>query len=199
MDEQRVQEMARAIENNQQDSPALTIDPASNTMSVVGNPNDTHPTSGKYKITYAYRDGEIPEEDKKSLRKDPNQDIWYADVEYENRRVRPAYRTRVTSILLSILADIGVITEKGYSPTDMTTEAGMKFLEHTEEVVELACIVLGERRERVEYMNDLVDFFNQLLNNEHNLINEATNFLASSSTTKNTQSQPTEQASSTQG
>lgn len=186
MDEDKVKAMAEAIENNQQDSPALTTDPASNTMSVVGDANNTHPTTGEYKITYAYRDGEIPDADKADLRKDPNQDIWYADVTYQNCRVKPIYRTKVTALMLEILADLGIITERGYSVTDFTAEVGMKFLQHIDDVLELAVCVIGEKRERLQYMNDPVDFFNQLLKNEPNLINEATNFLASSSTDKPT-------------
>lgn len=181
MSPEQVKEMADAIENNQQDSPALTIDPKSNKMSVVGDPNNTHPTKGEYKITYEYYPDEVPDEDKPNLKhiNEGDIDVYIAEVTYTNRRVKPLYRTKVVTTLLSILGDLDVLNEDGYTAEQLNEESGKIIINHTEEILDLAVLVLDERRERLEHARELVTFLTQLLQNEPNIINETSNFLAS--------------------
>ena len=184
MDIEKMQkQLGDAIDNNQKDSPAMTIDPATNKMSVVGNPNNTHPTSGRYVVTYEYYPEEVAEEDKKSLEhvvdKKNGIDKYLLKVTYENRRVKPLYRTQVVTTLLDILGDLNVLTEDGHYTSEQLSDAGKVFINHTSDLMELARIVLDESPERLEHATELITFLTQLLENEPNIINEVTNFLAS--------------------
>lgn len=186
MQPEQLQEMKNAIEQNQNDSPALSIDPATNKMSVVGNPNNIHPTKGEYKIEYEYQPYEVAEEDKSMFKhivdESKNIDKYVTTVTYENRRVKPLYRNQVVTILLGILGDVGVLQERGYSAEELTEKSGEVFIKHTEDMLELARIVLDEDRERLEHAPQLITFLTQLLENEPNLVNETSNFLASLNT-----------------
>lgn len=185
----QIDALAKAIDNNQQDSPTLALDPDSKKMTVVGNPNNTHPSSGEYKIVFAYRPDEVTEEDKKTLKYDKARDLYLATVTYTNRRVRPVYRMQVTSLLLNTLADVGIITSRGYASSVVNAASGQIFLNHTTDILTMAEVVLGESKERLEYMDDTVSFVTQLVNNEPNILQEALGFLRSGSQKQQTKDQ----------
>lgn len=189
---EQLAQMAQAIDNNMQDSPAVSIDPKSNNVSVVGDPNNLHPTSGDYTIVYEYLPEEISATDRTMLDYDPSTKRYTGTLHYKNKRVKPLYRTKVASILLSILTDIGVLTEEGYTSEALQAHVGEVFINHTEDILELASLVLGERKERLEHARELFTFLVQLIENEPNIINETNNFLESmqkTSTTQTTQTQ----------
>lgn len=176
---EQLAQMAQAIDNNMQDSPAISIDPKSNNVSVVGDPNNLHPTNGDYTIVYEYMPEEISATDQSMLDYDPERKIYTGTLHYKNKRVKPLYRTKVSSILLTILTDIGVLTEEGYSAKMLQAHVGDVFINHTEDILELASLVLGERKERLEHARELFIFLVQLIENEPNIINETSNFLES--------------------
>ena len=184
---EQLAQMAQAIDNNMQDSPAVSIDPKSNNVSVVGDP-----TNGDYTIVYEYLPEEISATDRSMLDYDPNTKRYTGTLHYKNKRVKPLYRTKVSSILLTILTDIGVLTEEGYTSSALQAHVGEVFINHTEDILELASLVLGERKERLEHARELFTFLVQLIENEPNIINETNNFLESmqkTSTTQTTQTQ----------
>lgn len=204
MDIEKMQkQLGDAIDNNQKDSPAMTIDPATNKLSVVGNPNNTHPTSGKYKVTYEYYPEEVAEEDKHNFKhivdKKNGIDKYLLTVTYENRRVKPLYRTQVVTILLGVLGDLNVLTEDGHYTSEQLSDAGKVFIDHTSDMMELARIVLDEKPERLEHATELITFMTQLLENEPNIINEVTNFLASLDTASLTKLAKVQKTNTTQG
>lgn len=167
-----------AIDGNAQPSPQLSLDPASSKMSVVGDPNDVKPTKGNYKLTFIYNEDEITNEDKAKMKKQAD-GTYAVTVEYENRRVKPLYRTKVTLIVGRILSDMGVVTADGYNSEMLAVKATETLVDHIEDMAEVARMVLGIPREQMEYMSgdELAIFFSQLLDNEPNIIKEAVVFL----------------------
>lgn len=198
MTPQAVKEMKEAIDNNQQDSPSLNLDPKDNKMFVVGDPNNTHPTKGDYKITYEYTPDMVNEEDKQKLEYDEQRGVYLATVTYTGKRVKPLYRTKVTTMLLNLMAEVGVMTEKGYTSEMINEETGLMFVSQTEQILELASLVLGESKEHLEYASELWSFVTQLMQNEPNILQETQNFLASLKNRQKTQSNPTANTSTTQ-
>ena len=198
MTPQAVKEMKEAIDNNQQDSPSLNLDPKDNKMFVVGDPNNTHPTKGDYKITYEYTPDMVNEEDKQKLEYDEQRGVYLATVTYTGKRVKPLYRTKVTTMLLNLMAEVGVMTEKGYTSEMINEETGLMFVSQTEQILELASLVLGESKEHLEYASELWSFVTQLMQNEPNILQETQNFLASLNNRQKTQSNPTANTSTTQ-
>lgn len=177
---EQVKAMKDAIENNQQDSPTLTIDPQSKTTAVVGDPNNLHPTSGNYTITFEYRPDEVAEADKPFLTYVQETNKYIVKVDYKNCRVKPLYRTKIVSLLLNIMVDLEVVKNDGtYTAEAITTQAGEILLNHTKEILEIAVLVLGEKKERLEHAQELVSFLTALVDNEPNILNEVGNFLES--------------------
>lgn len=179
LSQEQVLAMKEAIDNNQQDSPSLNIDAKSGKMFVVGDPNNTHPTKGEYKITYAYTEDMVNEQDKKNLKYDETSGMYLATVTYEGKRVKPLYRTKVTVLLANLLTEVGILTEKGYSSKMVDENMGMLFVSQTEQILEIASLVLGETKEHLEYAVELWSFIMQLLQNEPNMLQETMNFLVS--------------------
>lgn len=178
--------MKKAIDNNQQDSPSLNLDPKTNKMFVVGDPNNIQPTKGEYKITYEYTPDMVTEEDKKNLKYIEEFDVYRVEVTYKNCRVKPIYRSKITLMILNIMTEIEAMTEKGYTSENINYETGLIFLNHTDEIIELASMVLGETKEHLAYATELWSFFMQFLVNEPNILQESFNFLQSSLTKGNT-------------
>ena len=179
MPPQAVEEMKKAIDENQQDSPSLNLDPKSNKMFVVGDPNNTHPTKGEYKITFEYTPDMVNEEDKKNLKYDEDRGVYLVTVTYTGKRVKPLYRTKVVTLLLNLMTEIGVMSESGYTSKIITEESGLMFVNQTEQILELASLVLGEPKERLEYASELYSFVTQLMQNEPNILQETQGFLES--------------------
>lgn len=172
------QKMAKAIERNATDSPALSVDEKAHKVSVVGDPSDIKPTSGDYKLTFVYPADEVTEEDKQRMVK--NDDGEYTvTVEYKGKRVKPLYRSKVALRLAKIMAEMDVMNADGYSTEVLTQNATMTLADHVEDMGEIARMVLGVPANQVEYMqpDELAVFFSQLLDNEPNIMKEAVGFL----------------------
>ena len=103
------------IDKNSQPSPSLSIDPDTNKMSVVGDPNETKPTKGNYKLSFLYPADMVSAEDKARMKYQEDTDEYLAVVNYENCRVKPLYRTKITLLVSRILSDMGVIDKDGLS------------------------------------------------------------------------------------
>lgn len=172
------QQVKDAVDNNSQPSPQISLDPESSKMSVVGDPNDVKPTKGEYKLTFIYNEDELSDADKEKMKK-LDDGTYSVTVEYQNRRVKPLYRTKVTLLVGRILGDMGVITVDGYNSDMLANRATETLVEHIEDMADVARMVLGVPREQMEYMSgdELAIFFSQLLNNEPNIVKEAVVFL----------------------
>lgn len=171
-----------SIDNNASESPQISLDPESNKMSVLGDPNETQPTKGNYKLTFRYPASDISADDRTKMVYDKETDEYVANVAYESRRVKPLYRMRVTLLVSRILSDMGVLSKDGYNSDVVSNKAGEVLVDHIEDIADLARMILNVPKEQVEYMDTegLAEFFGQLLDNEPNLIKEAVVFLMQS-------------------
>lgn len=180
-----IDEMANAIkqgiDNNSTDSPALSIDPESKQISVVGDPTQIAPTDGKYTITFIYPADEISEADKQNMKVNPeNKDEYLMTVTYVDKRIKPLYRTTISMDVAMLMTKMNVITNDGGYTTDGLGRAAVRvFLDNIELIARIAKNVLGIPEEQIDYLSpeSLVEFFTQLLNNEPNLLKEAVGFL----------------------
>ena len=185
-DDVNLESMANAlkqgIDNNAQDSPRLSIDPDSQKMSVVGDPNNIKLTPKTYNLVFVYSADEVSEEDKVKMKYLEETNEYLAVVSYPGVRVKPLYRTKVMMMLDNILADLGVMTKDGYSSDMVNTYAAKLLTNHITEIAELTNLVLGVPEEQVSHLNAgcLYEFFNTLIDNEKNILAEGSNFLSSS-------------------
>lgn len=168
------------MEKNDQDSPQLSIDPDTQKMAVVGDPNKTQPTNGNYKLTFIYDADEVTEEDKKNmkLRKDTNE--YEVQMEFFGKRVRPLYRQKIDLILVDVFEAMDVLDKDGYT-TEVTREgASISLMSNIDKLGEVAKVVCGLSDELTEHLDPfgLADFLNQLLVNEPNILKESVAFLA---------------------
>lgn len=195
---QGAEAIKQAVDNNSQPSPQLSLDSKSSKMSVIGDPNEVQPTKGEYRLKFIYDEDEVSAEDKARMTKQAD-GTYSVVVKYENRRVKPLYRTKVTLLVSRILSDMGVITEDGYNSDMLTDRATETLVDHIEDVAEIARMVLSVPREQMEYMSgdELAIFFSQVLNNEPNIIKEAVVFLGQQLKTKATTVNPTTEKAST--
>lgn len=170
--------LKEGIDNNAQDSPRLNIDPDSQKMAVVGDPNNVKPANKPYHLVFCYPEDAVSEEDKLKMKKVG--DEYVATVTYENVRVKPLYRTKVAMTITKIMVDLGVVTKAGYSTDNVNAIAAQLLTNHLMEISELAKLVLDVPEEQIPFLNAgcLYDFFNTLLNNEPNIMQEGTNFLS---------------------
>lgn len=191
--EPQAQGIKDAIDHNAADSPALSIDPESNKMSIVGDPNNTQPTSGDYQLTFLYPADSLTSDDKAKMVYHEETDEYSATVKYGKRRIKPLYRMRVTLLVARVLEDMNVINKDGYNSDMVTNLAGGILLDHIEDIAEIARMVLGVPREQMDYMDSdgLAGFFNQLMENEPNLIRESVVFLTQSSQQRSQNASPT--------
>lgn len=166
------------IDNNAQDSPRLNIDPDSQKMAVVGDPNNVKPKNTPYHLVFVYPEDTISEEDKLRMKKEG--DEYIATVEYPNVRVKPLYRTKVAMLVTNILIDLNVITKDGYSSDNVNMITAKLLTDHLTEIADLVHFVLDVPKEQIPYLNAgcLYEFFTTLLNNEPNIMQEGTNFLS---------------------
>lgn len=167
------------IDNNASDAPAMSIDPKTQQVSVVGDPNKINETNGDYTLTFIYPEEVLTEEDKAKMKK--NEDGEYeAKMNYSGKRVKPIHRTKVAMILAKILAATGILLEDGSYTTDLISKKTEEvFIAQIDDLAEVAHIVLDIPEEQLAYLNayDLIGFFVQLLANEPNIIKESANFL----------------------
>lgn len=185
-----IDQMAEAIkggiDNNSTDAPAMSIDPKTQQVSVVGDPNNVKPTSGTYAITFTYPEDVVAPEDRGRMKK--NEDGEYvATVTYEGKRVKPLHRTTIAMDLAEILGGMDMFTDDGGYTTDtLNRRAAKVFLQKIDIVADVAVKVLDIPQEQAQYMSpeSLVEFFIQLMNNEPNIVKESASFLDSSSVQK---------------
>lgn len=171
-----------AIDNNDTDNPYATVDPATGKMAVVGDATKLDVKNFQYEIEYEYTADMLTAEDKAQCKEIDGR--YFLKLIYTNKRVRPIYRTKVVMILTRILADALVVDTEGYSSDFVEGQMIMKILdEHLDDVLEIARMVLGVDKERLEFMTmpSLADFLATFLNNEPNIIKECVNFLSRSS------------------
>lgn len=170
--------LKKGIDNNAKDSPRLNIDPDSQKMAVVGDPNNIKPANKPYTLVFVYPEEAVTEEDKLRMKKVDGE--YVASVSYPNVRVKPLYRTKVAMTLTGIMTDLGVITKDGYT-SDMVNSITARLLtNHLVEIAELVQLVLDVPKEQIPYLNAgcLYEFFTTLLDNEPNILQEGTNFLS---------------------
>lgn len=175
----------KGIDGNSSDAPAMSIDPKTQQVSVVGNPNNIKPTDGNYVISFVYPEESLTEDDKLKMKKNPdNEHEYIAEVKYVGRRVKPLYRTTVSMDIADMLVKMDLLTnDGGYSTDGLGRRAARVFLENIDTIARIAKNVLDIPEEQVGYMSpeSLVEFFVQLMQNEPNVIKEAASFLEPSS------------------
>lgn len=184
-----IDEMAKAIkggiDNNSTDAPAMSIDPKTQQVSVVGDPNKIKSTNGNYTIAFVYPSEELTEDDKAKMVKNPdNPNEYIAEVTYVGKRVKPLYRTTVSMDIADMLVKMDVLTnDGGYNTDGLGRRAARVFLSNIDVIARIAKNVLDIPDEQVGYMSPdtLVQFFVQLMDNEPNLVKEAAGFLEPSS------------------
>lgn len=169
----------KGIDNNATDAPAMSIDPKTQQVSVVGDPNKINETKGDYKIKFVYADSDLSEEDKSKMKKNENGE-YEATMTYLNKRVKPLHRTKVAMVLAKILAASGVLLEDGSYTTDTISRKTEEiFINQIDDLAEIAKIVLDIPESQLQYIDayGLIDFFLQLLANEPNIVKESASFL----------------------
>lgn len=168
------------MEKNSQDSPQLSIDPDTQKMAVVGDPNQVQPTNGDYKLTFVYGASEVSEDDKAQMKYREDSDEYEFTVEYKGKRVKPLYRQKIDLILADVFDHMGVLDQDGYT-TDVNREnTTMALLGDTDKLGEVAGIVCGLTEDQVGHLDafGLAEFLNQLLVNEPNILKESVAFLS---------------------
>lgn len=178
--EKMAEALKRGIDNNAQDSPRLNIDPDSQKMAVVGDPNNVKTQPKPYSLVFCYPEEMLSEEDKVKMQKVDGE--YFATVSYPNIRVKPLYRTKVAMVVTNILVDLGVITREGYTSEMVNAISARLLTNHLTEIAEVVELVLNVPKEQTPYLNAgcLYEFFVTLLENEPNILQEGTNFLSSS-------------------
>ena len=175
------EKIKEAVDNNATDNPHATIDPTSGKMAVVGDATEIDVPTYAYEVEFEYTPEMLTADDKKSCKEVDGR--YYLTLTYQNKRVKPIYRTKVVMILTRILADAMIIDAEGYSSDYVEGNMIMKILdEHHEDVLDLAHFVLGVEKSQLEYMTmpSLGIFFGDLIKNEPNIIEECVNFLSQS-------------------
>lgn len=173
------------IDNNSTDAPAMSLDPKTSQVSVVGDPNKIGTTSGDYSITFSYPADEVSEEDKKKMKLNKETGEYEATITYTNMRVRPLYRTTVAMATAEILAQADVILQDGsYTSDTITRDTIRVFLSNIERMANIAKTTLNIPEDQMQYVrpDSLIEFFVQMLDNEPNIIKESAAFLPQSFT-----------------
>lgn len=176
-----VKALQGGIDGNSTNAPQMSIDPKTSAVSVVGDPNKIDNGPRPYKILFTYPGDEITEEDKVKMKpSEESEGEYLAEITYEGKRVRPIHRTKISMYVGNIFNDMGLFQEDGsYDSATLTNESARVFLNHIEEIADMARMVLDIPESQVQYIRSdcLVDFFVDLLYNEPNVIKEAASFL----------------------
>ena len=100
-------------------------------------------------------------------------------MHYKNKRIKPLYRGKVIALLTKITTQVKILRGDGYTSDLDNMSLSQALLEHPEDLVEIAKIVLGVPESQVEYITpkSLIDFVTQLIHNENNILKEAHHFL----------------------
>ena len=167
-----------AIDNNATDNPHPSVDLDTGKMAVVGDATEIEVPNYKYEIEFEYTKDMLTPEDMKACKEEDGR--YFLTLTYENRRVKPIYRTKVVLILTRVLADALIVDTEGYSSDFVEQNVIMKVLdEHLDDILELARMTLGVDKAQLEYMTlpSAANFFASLLKNEPNIIEECVRFL----------------------
>lgn len=179
-----LQEAAKTIqhgmEENSKESPQLSIDPDTQKMAVVGDPNQIKPTNGDYTLTFLYSADEITEIDKESMKYREETDEYAAEIKYIGKRVKPLYRQKIDLILADIFEQMGVLDQTGFDTSKIQEQTSVVLLDNIDKLAEIAYLVCGIPKDQIDHLDalGLADFLAQLLENEPNILKESVAFLA---------------------
>lgn len=184
----------KGMDENSQDSPQLSIDPDTQKMAVIGDPNKVQPTNGDYKLTYIYSADEVTENDKKNMEYREETDEYAVTVFYTGKRVKPLYRQKIDLILADIFEQMGVLDTTGYDTDTISAFSAEVLMNNIDKIADIAYMVCGIPKEQVEHLDPygLADFLAQLLANEPNILKESVAFLARRSQLLRANGKPTE-------
>lgn len=190
-------EIQDAINNNSQPSPHISIDPDTNKVGVVGDPNIVKPTSGDYTVEFELDEETASPEDIKMAKYNKELNKYIMTVNFKGKRVKPLYRSRVVFLILGILTSLDVMDQEGYTTSGFPSNFSSKLLSHIVEIGEIMQLVLGIDKDKIEYVSDIsaLSFFADLLNNEPNICKECIGFLGQQMATekRKTENQNTQQ------
>lgn len=179
-----LQDAARIIkqgmDNNSKESPQMSIDPDTQKMAVVGDPNQIKPTNGDYTLTFLYSADEITEMDKKNMKYREDTDEYAAEIKYLGKRVKPLYRQKIDILLADLFEQMGVLDQTGFDTSRVQEQTSFVLLNNIDKVAEIAYLVCGIPKDQVDHLDalGLADFLGQLLANEPNILKESVAFLA---------------------
>lgn len=167
------------MESNGQDSPQLSIDPDTQKLAVVGDPNQVQPTNGYYKLTFLYSADELSEADKENMKFREDTEEYEVTIEYKGKRVKPLYRQKIDLLLADIFEGMGVLGTEGYNPDAVKNTASLSLMSDIDKVADIAYMVCDIPKDQVLHLDPfgLADFLNQLLVNEPNILKESVAFL----------------------
>ena len=186
----------KGMEDNSKESPQLSIDPDTQKMAVVGDPNQIQPTNGDYKLTYIYSPDELTEEDKSNMKYREETDEYEVTVSYYGKRVKPLYRQKIDLLLADIFEEMGLLDSTGYNPSNVNnTMTSNALLNNIDKVAEIAKAICDIPKEQVEHLDamELASFLAQVLANEPNILKESVAFLTQRLQQQRKNAQPTEQ------
>lgn len=173
-------ELSGAVKNNATNNPHLSIDPDTEKTSVLGDPMEVDVPQGTYKVKFSYAEDEVTAEDRARMKLNEKTGEYEVEMTYENKRIKPLYRGKIVIILTDLLSEVGVIRFDGYTDEIAAYTLASVFYDHTDEIAELARMVLGLPKEQLAHLHpkSLGSFFVQLIKNEPNIVGECTNFLS---------------------
>lgn len=170
----------KGMDENSQPSPQLSIDPDTQKMAVVGDPNQIKPTNGDYTLTFVYSANEVTEIDKNSMKYREETDEYAVEIKYMGKRVKPLYRQKIDLLLADIFEQMGVLDQTGFDTSRVQEQTSMALLDNIDKVAEIAYLVCDIPKDQVDHLDalGLADFLAQLLANEPNILKESVAFLA---------------------
>lgn len=170
----------KGMDENSQPSPQLSIDPDTQKMAVVGDPNQIKPTNGDYTLTFLYSADEITEIDKENMKYREETNEYAAEIKYMGKRVKPLYRQKIDLLLADIFEQMGVLDQTGFDTSKVQEQTSAVLLDNIDKVAEIAYLVCGIPKDQVDHLDPLglADFLAQLLANEPNILKESVAFLA---------------------
>lgn len=181
---EKEQKIFSAVKNgvaqNSTDAPQISIDPDSEKLAVVGDPNMINQTDGTYKLTFRYDADQLSDADKEQMKLDEETGEYTVDITYEHRRVKPLYREKIVLLVSDLFNKLGVVNVDGYDIDALKPNVGRTLMENVETIAEIARMVCGIKPEQVEQLDTLglAMFIQQFLVNEPNILKEAVVFLA---------------------
>lgn len=170
----------KGMDDNSKSSPQLSIDPDTQKMAVVGDPNQIKPTNGDYTLTFLYSPDEITEIDKENMKYREETDEYAAEIKYLGKRVKPLYRQKIDLLLADLFEQMGVLDQTGFDSSKVQERSPYVLLDNIDKMAEIAYLVCGIPKDQIDHLDPLglADFLAQLLANEPNILKESVAFLA---------------------